>query len=136
MKKKVIWLSRHELTDEQKGLLLMAEPEAEIVERAVHWSATKDEAADNAANASTWRSLAGEADAVVGIFPPVAIVGLVTARGIAAGDDAEAEAEAEEGWGRIFRLKVLTPVSVVGTLIVPGTGEKRKAFQFLRWQEL
>lgn len=129
--KKVLWLSRHELTEEQKALLRQFEGEVSITETNIVWSCTKDETRDNAENAEAWKRIASRADIIVGIFPPVSLVGLITARGIATGD----EAEADEEWARVLKIQVLTPISEVGTLIVPGKKGK-KSFQFLRWQEL
>lgn len=130
---KAKWLSRHALTEEQKALLRLyvGDWELEIEEGQVVWSSTEDEAADNEENALKWAELAEDADIVVGIFPPVSVVGLVTARGRADGDGGEPSKRFE----RVSELKVLTPVSDVGTFI-SANGERKKSFQFLRWQEL
>lgn len=98
----------------------------------VMWANSRSEEADNEANSRKWAELAQIYDMVVGVFPPVALVGLVTARGIAAGDDGNEEADFL--YSAVRDLKVLTPVSETGTLTLPD-GSKKKSFRFLRWQE-
>lgn len=134
-KKRILWLSRHGITDEQKILLVttVGGGNAELKVGQVMWRNSSSEEADNEANARKWAELASRYDIVVGIFPPVAIVGLVTARGIASGDEAEGE-EAECSFSAVRDMRVLTPVSETGTLTLPD-GSKKKSFRFLRWQE-
>ena len=134
-KKRILWLSRHGITDEQKILLVttVGGGNAEVKVGQVMWRNSSSEEADNEANARKWAELASRYDIVVGIFPPVALVGLVTARGISSGDEAEGE-EADCSFSAIRELRVLTPVSETGTLTLPD-GSKKKSFRFLRWQE-
>ena len=128
---KVIWLSRHTLTEDQRSCLREQIGESDIQETNVVWSMSKNEGRDNAENAEIWKRLASEAEVIVGIFPPPSLVGLVTARGIASGDDEKEDKE----WERVLKIRVMTPVSEVGTLLTPGKCA-RKSFKFLRWQEL
>ena len=134
-KKRILWLSRHGITDEQKILLFttVGGGNAEVNVGQVMWANSRSEEADNEANAQKWAELARKHDVVVGIFPPVAIVGLVTARGIASGDEAES-GESDCSFSAVRELRVLTPVSETGTLTLPD-GSKKKSFRFLRWQE-
>lgn len=132
-KKRILWLSRHGITDEQKILLVttVGGGNAELEVGQVMWANSLSEEADNEANSKKWAELASKYDIVVGIFPPVALVGLVTARGIASGDESE---EADCSFSAVRELRVLTPVSETGTLTLPD-GSKKKSFRFLRWQE-
>lgn len=134
-KKRILWLSLHELTEEQKALLVYSEgqdgSDVEVKSETTIWRTTKDETSDNEANARTWLRLSKRADIVVGIFPPVSVVGLVTARGLACGDDGGETSE----FAPVLKLRVITPVSVIGVLTLQD-GRKRKTFKFLRWQEL
>lgn len=131
-KKRILWLSRHGCLEEQKILLLAyIGGEADFSVSQVMWANSRSEEADNEANSKKWAELASKYDIVVGIFPPVALVGLVTARGIASGDESE---EADCSFSAVRELRVLTPVSETGTLTLPD-GSKKKSFRFLRWQE-
>lgn len=131
-KKRILWLSRHGCSEEQKILLLSSVGGDDLDVSQVMWANSRSEEADNEANSRKWAELAKRYDMVVGIFPPVALVGLVTARGIAAGDDGNEEADFL--YSAVRDLKVLTPVSETGTLTLPD-GSKKKSFRFLRWQE-
>jgi hypothetical protein len=133
-KKRILWLSRHGCSEEQRILLVSSVGgEADFNVSQVMWRNSSSEEADNEANARKWAELASKYDIVVGIFPPVALVGLVTARGIASGDEASSE-EADCSFSAVRELRVLTPVSETGTLTLPD-GSKKKSFRFLRWQE-
>jgi len=81
--RKVMWLSRHEMTREQTDSLLStfyAEGASgvEIVCQNIIWQATIDGVADRATNLLTWRALLSEADLITGVFPPVALEALPT----------------------------------------------------------
>lgn len=133
--KKVLWLSRHEMTPEQVANLKAAEgfSDAEIVRGKIAWHVSESEEADDEANADEWKRLASAGyDVVVGVFPPVAITGLVLARSIADG----AEGEADASFECVNGIEVLTPVSVSGTFRDEATGTIRKSFVFKRWQHL
>lgn len=70
--KKIIWVSRHELTDDQVADF----PRVEIIAQNITWSATADCEHDLAVNRSIWDHLvimAGPAGSIAGVFPPVAI---------------------------------------------------------------
>lgn len=129
---KVLWLSRHEMTRVQERRLRDILPEeeresAEIICRMQVWQLTDDEEADNEVNAKAWLKLNEEAEVIAGVFPPVAIVGLLTARGLADdGDDDFARL-----WGEPM---VVTPVSQVGQTLKNGMTQKQ--FKFLRWQHI
>ena len=133
--KRVLWLSRHEMAPEQVANLKAAEEfsEAEIVRGKIAWHVSANEESDDADNAEEWRRIASAGyDAVVGVFPPVAITGLVLARGLADGNDGEADSSYE----CVNDLEILTPVSVTGTFRDENTGTIRKSFVFKRWQHL
>lgn len=128
---KIVWLSRHDMTREQERSILEWLPDgergdAEIVCRSQSWQLSGDEETDNEANAVAWLRLSEEADVVVGVFPPVAVVGLLTARGLA--DDGDGQFK---DWRDPV---VLTPVSMVSNVM--RAGKWGKDFRFLRWQRI
>lgn len=128
MAKKVLWCSKHELGDEQseavKHMVCKSGEDAIYDYRLVVWSSSKSEEDDNAENAYTWVELAAQYDAVVGVFPPSALVGLWLAR-----DEADCGNEDFQG---VRRLKILTPIANVYYTFA----KTRKEFEFLRMQEL
>lgn len=76
--KKVAWLSRHEMAQEQKeDLFRRLGCEAEIIQVNVTWAASSNAVADRMANRSTWRDLLAEYDVdndvIAGVFPPAAL---------------------------------------------------------------
>lgn len=81
--KKILWLSRHELTEAQKSDLQtsvlqelgLALDEVEFVTENVTWQDTYERAFDMVGNSQTWDRLLkdGEVVAVLGVFPPVAM---------------------------------------------------------------
>lgn len=125
---RVLWLSRHELMRVQEDRLRAMFPDEELVINCrMHiWQLTENEADDNEANAKTWLRMSKEADVIVGVFPPIAVVGLVMCRGEA--DDGNPE---YEGWSN---PKVLTPISMNSSILVGGVARKR--FEFYRWQHM
>lgn len=133
--KKVLWLSRHEMTSEQVANLKAVEgfSDAEIVRGKIAWHVSESEEADDEENAEEWRRIASAGyDVVIGVFPPVAITGLVLARSLADG----AEGESDSSFECVNEIDVLTPVSVSGTFRDEATGTIRKSFVFKRWQHL
>lgn len=75
--KKVIWLSRHEMSADQKADLEQRLGDSVEVEmRNLTWSASTDETADRAANEATWIKLTKSDAVICGVFPPVAIEAL------------------------------------------------------------
>lgn len=129
---KVIWLSRHDMTRTQEARLRLLLPEkerdtAEIVYKMQVWQTTADEESDNDVNSKIWLSLAKEADVIVGVFPPAAIVGLLCARSFS--DDGDDE------FARFWtNPMVLTPISQIESVLRGGSVQKQ--FSFLRWQHI
>ena len=127
---RIIWLSRHEMTRIQEKRLRELLPEenrdsAEIVCRMHIWQVTDDEASDNEVNSRSWLELSRQADVIAGVFPPVAVVGLIMARG-------EADDNADfKDWSNPM---VVTPISQVNQVLQGGKTCQR--FNFLRWQHL
>lgn len=79
---KALWLSRHELSEEQKNDLFeyvipsgVKKDELEIVSLNVTWQDTKDRLDDKRVNVRTWEKLLDEhaPTVVLGVFPPVAL---------------------------------------------------------------
>lgn len=129
--KRILWLSRHDMTRVQKHRLLELLPEEErssaVVSCRMHvWRTSDDEEADNEKNAEAWREMNAEADVIAGVFPPTALTGLLVARGMA-----ENDGEFASEW---FDPMVVTPVSQIDTRAVNGKAQKR--FLFLRWQRI
>lgn len=75
MKKKILWVSRHAMSQEQLDDLnktFHRDVTMEEVEtRNLIWAATGDAAADIAANQKTLRELIDEFNLIAGVFPPV-----------------------------------------------------------------
>jgi hypothetical protein len=65
--KKVIWVSRHEMTEKQKEMFLVCE----IISENITWAATEDAVEDFNTNMGIWKGL--KADVIAGVFPPSAI---------------------------------------------------------------
>lgn len=127
---KVIWLSRHEMTRIQESRLRELLPEgsresAEIVCRMHVWQVTGDEASDNEVNSRSWLELSRQADVIAGVFPPVAVVGLIMARG---------EADENPDFRDWSDPMVVTPISQVNQVLQGGKTCQR--FNFLRWQHI
>lgn len=71
--KKVAWLSRHEMSPEQKyDLERVLGCEVEVTTKNITWAASEDAEADFNANAAIWCSLASF-DVITGVFPPVCL---------------------------------------------------------------
>lgn len=129
--KRILWLSRHDMTRVQKRRLLELLPEDErasaVVKCRMHvWRISNDEEADNEANAEAWKNMNAEADIIAGVFPPTSLTGLLVAR-----EMAENDGEFASEW---FDPMVVTPVSQIDTRAVNGKAQKR--FLFLRWQRI
>lgn len=85
---KVMWLSRHEMTDEQaESLRVIIGDAIEIVPENITWAASVDGAADRVRNKAEWkliyRRLTAEGQRVAyvaGVFPPVALEALKRGR--------------------------------------------------------
>lgn len=109
--KKVVWLSRHEMTEEQKLSLENEIGEHTTTTENLLWKASEEFIEDAVANKAKWCKLAAEYDVICGVFPPVAIEALMLIN--------------------LGRTLVLTPVSA-------QVKEERKegvqiAFKHLRW---
>ena len=79
--KKVVWLSRHEMTAEQvDGLKKSIGDDVTVETVNMVWLATDDFAADEAANRDNMRALFEKYDILAGVFPPVAIEALNAVR--------------------------------------------------------
>ena len=127
---RVLWLSRHEMTRIQEARLRELLPEgqreeAEIVCRMHVWQVTDDESSDNEVNARSWLELSRQADVIAGVFPPVAIVGLIMARG---------EADDNPDFRDWREPMVVTPISQVNQVL--QSGKTCQKFNFLRWQHI
>ena len=79
---RILWLSRHDLTDAQKSDLAeileslgLKDGDAEFVTQNVTWQATDNMAFDMLCNMRTWEELleGGGVTAILGVFPPVAM---------------------------------------------------------------
>lgn len=78
---KVVFVSQYEMTEAQRAdlrkyLRLGGETELVVEKADVAFAETEDYKADLAANMRTVGALFGEYDAVVGVFPPVAVEAL------------------------------------------------------------
>ena len=77
----IVWVSRHEMTAEQKADLLRRKrlSDCDVATHNITWAATADEEADREQNRKTWDSLytgVGENGIIAGVFPPVALEAL------------------------------------------------------------
>ena len=119
---KVMWLSRHQMTDVQaESLRKIIGAEIEIISENVTWAASADGAADRVRNAAEWRlfhrrlTSDGQRLAyVAGVFPPVALEALKR--------------------GRPRTLRLLTPVSEQAPELRVGDGPI--PFRHVRWVRL
>ena len=103
MTMKVVFVSRHAMTNGQKAdLEKYLNSDVEIVTENITFAATEDPAADLAANKAILGRLFNEYDVVTGVFPPVAIEALMSAR---------AEMASDPSLGNVEDTGVLTPVS-------------------------
>ena len=122
-KRKVMWLSRHELTQDQitdLARFLNAEiDDLDIESRNVTWQATAVAGDDHARNKAEWVCIFGKlnrGDVVAGVSPPVAL-------------------EALSALHRQFWWRVVTPVSES----VPALRKDPTApmpFRHLRWSKV
>ncbi len=76
--KKILWLSRHPLTNDQIEDLwkFFGDRSIEIKTENVTWEATDDVEADQINNKLMWKDLINESNLILGVFPPVAIEAL------------------------------------------------------------
>ena len=103
MMMKVVFVSRHQMTEGQKAdLEKYLNVAVEVVTENITFSATEDAAADLAANKAILGRLFDGYDVVTGVFPPVALEALMSAR---------AEMAADPSLGNVEDTGVLTPVS-------------------------
>ena len=71
--KKVVWLSRHEMSNDQKvDLEKVLRCPVEVTTKNITWAASEDAEADFNANTAIWCSLASF-DVIAGVFPPVCL---------------------------------------------------------------
>lgn len=74
---KVQWLSRHEMTDEQRADLAVClnldVSRLEIIPRNITWAASEDTMADQKANIALWDELLETGWLITGVFSPVAL---------------------------------------------------------------
>ncbi len=119
---KVMWLSRHKMTDEQaESLREIIGDEIEIISENVTWAASADGAADRVRNKAEWRLIYRRLTAggqrlayVAGVFPPVALEALKR--------------------GRPRTLRLLAPVSEQAPELRIGDGPI--PFRHVRWVHL
>jgi len=119
---KVLWLSRHALSDEQaESLRKIIGNDLEIISENVIWAASANGAADRVRNKAEWRliyrRLTGDGQRVAyvaGVFPPVALEAIKR--------------------GRPRALRLLTPVSEQAPELRIGDGPI--PFRHLRWAPL
>ena len=103
MTMKVVFVSRHQMTDGQVAdLEKCLGHKVEVVAENITFAATENAEADLAANKAVLARLFGEYDVVVGVFPPVAIEALVSLRN---------ELTENPVLGLVEDTGVLTPVS-------------------------
>ena len=103
MTMKVVFVSRHKMTEDQKAdLEEYLGHKVEVVAENITFASSKDPVADLATNKAVLARLFGEYDVVAGVFPPVAIEALASLR------DELAE---NPVLGLVEDTGVLTPVS-------------------------
>ena len=103
MTMKVVFVSRHQMTEVQKAdLEKYLNSDVEIVTENITFAATEDPAADLAANKAILGRLFDSYDVVTGVFPPVALEALMSAR---------AEMASDPALGNVEDTGILTPVS-------------------------
>lgn len=127
MMMKVVFVSRHQMTEGQKANLeKYLNCDVDIVTENITFSATEDAAADLAANKAILGRLFNEYDVVTGVFPPVALEALISAR---------AEMAADPSLGNIEDTGILTPVSRQRTE-ERMDGTKAIAFEHVRFARI
>ena len=103
MTMKVVFVSRHAMTGAQVAdLEEYLCHKVEVVAENITFAASKDPVADLAANKAILGRLFNEYDVVTGVFPPVAIEALMSAR---------AEMASDPSLGNVEDTGILTPVS-------------------------
>ena len=103
MMMKVVFVSRHAMTCAQVAdLEKYLNSDVEIVTENITFAATEDPAADLAENKSILGRLFDSYDVVTGVFPPVALEALMSAR---------AEMASDPALGNVEDTGILTPVS-------------------------
>lgn len=127
---KVLWASRHEMTQGQKHdleVLLQCEGEFIIETRNLLWQATEDEEADYSANKEMWRKLRYEEnfEYVMGVFPPVALAPILGGL----------QYKLISGSGKWQFPLIFTPISAQ-TAEERSDGTRQIVFRHLRWQQL
>jgi hypothetical protein len=75
--KKIVWVSRHELTSEQLNDLAanigVATDQIKVRNISVTWAATDNATSDYESNSNMWVELHRHGDIIAGVFPPVAL---------------------------------------------------------------
>ena len=71
--KKVLWLSRHQMTEPQKKALEDMFGSVTIVHSNMVWASSKNWEQDFDENTEIWKSLMEWTPIIAGVFPPVAI---------------------------------------------------------------
>ena len=100
---KVVFVSRHAMTCAQVAdLEKYLGHKVEVVAENITFSASEDPVADLAANKAILGRLFNEYDVVTGVFPPVALEALMSAR---------AEMASDPSLGNVEDTGILTPVS-------------------------
>ena len=103
MTMKVVFVSRHAMTNGQKAdLIHYLNSDVEIVTENITFAATENTAADLVANKAILGRLFDSSDVVTGVFPPVALEALMSAR---------AEMASDPSLGNVEDTGMLTPVS-------------------------
>lgn len=100
---KIVFVSRHQMTVAQReDLEKYLNSDVEVATENITFSATEDAEADLAANKAILGRLFESYDVVTGVFPPVALEALMSAR---------AEMIADPSLGNAEDTGILTPVS-------------------------
>ena len=127
MKMKVVFVSRHQMTEGQKAdLEKYLNVAVEVVTENITFAATEDAAADLAANKAILGRLFDSYDIVTGVFPPVAIEALMSAR---------ADMIANPSLGNVEDTGILSPVSRQRTE-ERMDGTKAIAFEHVRFARI
>ena len=127
MTMKVVFVSRHAMTGDQVAdLEKYLGHKVEVVAENITFSATEDSAADLAANKAILGRLFDSYDVVTGVFPPVALEALMSAR---------ADMAADPSLGNVEDTGILTPVSRQRTED-RADGTKAIAFEHVRFIRL
>ena len=127
MMMKAVFVSRHQMTEGQKAdLEKYLNGDVEVVTENITFSATEDAAADLAANKAILGRLFDGYDVVTGVFPPVAIEALMSAR---------ADMIANPSLGNVEDTGILAPVSRQRTED-RADGTKAIAFEHVRFARI